>query len=150
MESSIGTENSWWLQWPCSFFLSLLESSLVCRKHGILQSSYRVHFSLWAGFLYYNLSTTDREAFTSVADPRGAGGAPGERPALKLEKIWFFSVKSWFFTRNTPTIFLSAPPITWNPGSAPVPIRHPRTHRAAALWVWALWTSFWIVNMTFH
>jgi hypothetical protein len=69
------------------FILSLLESSLVCRKHGILQSSYRVHFSLWAGFLYYNLSTTDREAFTSVADPRGAGGAPGERPALKLEKI---------------------------------------------------------------
>ena len=28
--------------------------------------------------------------------------------ALKLEKIWFFGVKSWFFTRNTPTIF--APP----------------------------------------
>jgi hypothetical protein len=29
-------------------------------------------------------------------------------PSLKLEKIWFFGVKSWFFTRNTPTIF--APP----------------------------------------
>ena len=26
----------------------------------------------------------------------------------KLEKIWFFGVKSWFFTRNTPTMF--APP----------------------------------------
>ena len=46
----------------------------------------------------------------------------------KLEKIWFFGVKSWFFTRNTPTNF--APPfarrnffkcasLTWNPGSAP-------------------------------
>jgi hypothetical protein len=23
-------------------------------------------------------------------------------PPLKLEKIWFFGVKSWFFTRNTP------------------------------------------------
>jgi hypothetical protein len=22
-----------------------------------------------------------------------------------LEKIWFFGVKSWFFTRNTPKIF---------------------------------------------
>ena len=29
-------------------------------------------------------------------------------PPLKLDKIWFFGVKSWFFTRNTPTIF--APP----------------------------------------
>ena len=73
-------------------------------------------------------------------------GAPPRAP-LKLEKIWFFGVKSWFFTRNTPTIFappsaigknmiclrkivifhtkypkqiLSAPPLTWNPGSAPV------------------------------
>ena len=27
---------------------------------------------------------------------------------LHLEKIWFFCVKSWFFTRNTPKIF--APP----------------------------------------
>jgi hypothetical protein len=46
----------------------------------------------------------------------------------QLKKIWFFGVKSWFFTRNTPkisclpllgAIFLSAPPLTWNPGSAP-------------------------------
>ena len=28
--------------------------------------------------------------------------------SLKLEKIWFFCVKSWFFTRNTPKMF--APP----------------------------------------
>jgi hypothetical protein len=32
----------------------------------------------------------------------------GGAPPLKLENIWFFGVKSWFFTRNTPTIF--APP----------------------------------------
>ena len=30
------------------------------------------------------------------------------RAPLKLEKIWFFGVKSWFFTRNTRKIF--APP----------------------------------------
>jgi hypothetical protein len=50
----------------------------------------------------------------------------GADPPLK--KIWFFGVKSWFFTRNTPKMF--APPsarrnffkcalLTWNPGSAP-------------------------------
>ena len=49
------------------------------------------------------------------ADPEG--GAPP--PPLKLVKIWFVGVISWFFTRNTPEIFappfarrnfLSAPP----------------------------------------
>jgi hypothetical protein len=66
-----------------------------------------------------------------VADFRGGfrGGAPGARPSpLKLEKIWFFGVKSWFFTRNTPKIFtpsfarpnfFKCTPLTWNPGSAP-------------------------------
>ena len=48
---------------------------------------------------------------------------------LRLEKIWFFGLKSWFFTRNTSTIFAPpsarrnffkfTPPLTWNPGSAP-------------------------------
>jgi hypothetical protein len=59
------------------------------------------------------------------------GGALDARPPppLKLEKIWFFGVKSWFFTRNTPTMFAPsyaqrnffkcAPPLTWNPGSTP-------------------------------
>ena len=32
----------------------------------------------------------------------------GDAGADPLEKIWFFGVKSWFFTRNTPTMF--APP----------------------------------------
>jgi hypothetical protein len=44
--------------------------------------------------------------------PGYAGADPGGRtrrsPPLKLEKISFFGVKSWFFTRNTPKIF--APP----------------------------------------
>ena len=56
-------------------------------------------------------------------------GAPGSfpPPPLKLEKIWFFGVKSWFFTRNTPKMFtppsatfFKCAPLTWNPGSAPV------------------------------
>jgi hypothetical protein len=47
----------------------------------------------------------------------------------QLETIWFFGVKSWFFTRNTPNIFappsarrnfFKCAPLTWNPGSAPV------------------------------
>ena len=47
------------------------------------------------------------------ADPgRGAPGAPPP-PPLKLEKIWFFGVKLWFFTRNTPKIF--APPSARRP-----------------------------------
>ena len=38
----------------------------------------------------------------------GSRGRGGVTDPLKLEKIGFFGVKSWFFTRNTPNIF--APP----------------------------------------
>jgi hypothetical protein len=38
----------------------------------------------------------------------GRGGRTRPAPPLKLDKIWFFGVKSWFFTRNIPNIF--APP----------------------------------------
>jgi hypothetical protein len=55
----------------------------------------------------------------------------GARAPPKIGKIiWFFGVKSWFFTRNTPKIiappsarrnfFYVRLPLTWNPGSAPV------------------------------
>jgi hypothetical protein len=46
-----------------------------------------------------------------------------------LERIWFFGVKSCFFTRNIPKFFappsgrrnfFKCAPLTWNPGSAPV------------------------------
>jgi hypothetical protein len=56
------------------------------------------------------------------------GGCTRCAPPLKLEKIWFFGVKSWFFTRNTPKMFappsarcnfFKCAPLTWNPGSAP-------------------------------
>jgi hypothetical protein len=55
-------------------------------------------------------------------------GAHPARAPLKLGKIWFFGVKSWFFTRNTPKFcappsarrfFFECAPLTWNPGSAP-------------------------------
>ena len=36
------------------------------------------------------------------------GRTPPPPPPLKLEKLWFFGVKSWFFTRITPKMF--APP----------------------------------------
>ena len=43
------------------------------------------------------------------ADPGAAPAPPPPPPPpLKLEKIWLFGVKSWFFTRNTPKMF--APP----------------------------------------
>ena len=47
---------------------------------------------------------------TSTFQGRIQGGRTRRAPPpLKLEKIWFFfGVKSWFFTRNTPKIF--APP----------------------------------------
>ena len=46
-------------------------------------------------------------------------------PPSAIGKIGFFGLKSWFFTRNTPTIF--APPTTCIPGSAPViyPVSEP-------------------------
>ena len=49
----------------------------------------------------YNFSFKTK-MISAGADP--VGGAP----PLKLEKILFFGVKSWFFTRNTPKMF--APP----------------------------------------
>ena len=39
---------------------------------------------------------------------QGGGGRRVRPPPLKLEKIWFFGVKSWFFYSKYPKIF--APP----------------------------------------
>ena len=67
----------------------------------------------------------------SGADP-GGGAHPAPPPPPKIgknKKIWFFCVRSWFFTRNTPKLFappsarrnfFKCAPLTWNPGSAPV------------------------------
>ena len=43
-----------------------------------------------------------------------SGRAHPARAPLKLEKIWIFGVKSWFFTRNTPKIFAPPSPIEKN------------------------------------
>jgi len=40
----------------------------------------------------------------------GGRGHTRRTPPLKLEKIWFFCIKSWFFTRNTPRFFKWAIP----------------------------------------
>jgi hypothetical protein len=69
---------------------------------------YTNHFCSYCGFA----STFHAHSYLFRGGSRG-GGAPGTRPPppLKLEKIWFFYVKSWFFTRNIPKIF--APPSAW-------------------------------------
>ena len=61
---------------------------------------------------------------------QGGGAHPARAPPLKLEKIWFFWGKIVIFHTKYPkkfshlpplgAIFLSAPPLTWNPGSAPI------------------------------
>ena len=65
---------------------------ILCLVHFIWRNYGNFYYSIWKG--------------DAGADP-WEGGAP-DAPPLKLGKIWFFSVKSWFFTRNTPKIF--APP----------------------------------------
>jgi hypothetical protein len=57
------------------------------------------------------------------------GSSGGHTPSLKLEKIWFFGIKLWFITRNTPKIFAPSyarrnffkctPSLTWNSGYTP-------------------------------
>ena len=80
------------------------------------------------------------------------GVHPAHTP-LKLEKIRFFGVKSWFFTRNTPIIFappsawghfFKCTPLTWNLGSAPEYILIYRNFQTLFLPLWTLgliWTN---------
>jgi hypothetical protein len=72
-----------------------------CRRmlYIFLMKMIHLYFTNWT---FRRLSYSMRVSYTG-ADP-GGGGAPGA-PPLKLEKTWFFGVKSWFFTRNTPKIF---------------------------------------------
>ena len=76
--------------------------------------------------LLFEVPVPSQESAQSYMEEQVQGGGP---PPLKLEKIEFFGVKSWFFTQNTPQIFappstrrnfFKRPPPTWNPGSAPV------------------------------
>jgi hypothetical protein len=72
---------------------------------------------------YVILIPEARNSKTGADSGEGGGGAPGKN-------MIFFGVKWWFFTWNTPKIFAPpsarrnffkcAPPLTCNPGSAPV------------------------------
>ena len=97
-----------------------------CRRmlYIFLMKMIHLYFTNWT---FRRLSYSMRVSYTG-ADPGGGGT---RRAPLKLEKIWFFGVKLWFFTRNTPNNFAPpsagpnfckcAPtPLTWNPGSARV------------------------------
>jgi hypothetical protein len=63
----------------------------------------------WSPLAIYSAITTYRGVLMCVSQGRiQEGGRTRRAPPLKLEKIWFFCVKSWFPTRNTPKFF--APP----------------------------------------
>ena len=96
------------------------------------------------------------------ADPGGGRirrPPPPPPPPLKLEKIWFFGVKSWFFTRNAPNIFAPPsarriffkcapppPPLTWNPGSAPATCIYSWTVEQIGIYIFLLLkaTQIWL------
>ena len=72
------------------------------------------HMMLEIQFLVWDRHKDVREFNLLMTSQPIAGVDPGVHPArappLKLEKIWFFGLKSWFFTRNTPKMF--TPPST--------------------------------------
>jgi hypothetical protein len=79
-------------------------------------------------YIYHQIIFFLRVTFVLVFKQGRIQGGGGDAP-LKLEKIWFFGVKSWFFTRNTPKMFappfarrnfFKCAPLSWNPGSVPV------------------------------
>jgi hypothetical protein len=71
----------------------------ICYCQGIIHTIDHTQVINWWSLLRYRYTG---------ADPGGVGAHPARAPPLKLEKIWFFGTKSWFFKRNTPKIF--APP----------------------------------------
>ena len=77
------------------------------KKFQIWQSSIvQINLSITSLCLIPKFSTINVNKFLNWCPRDGSRGA---HPAPhKIEKILFFGVKSWFFTRNTPTIF--APP----------------------------------------
>ena len=88
------------------------ENKLIFNETMMRSALYYTNTLSWIFIVPAHWNNSPRLDTSSHSDilPRGGSrreGAPGARP-LKLEKIWFFGVKSWFFTRNTPTIF--APP----------------------------------------
>jgi hypothetical protein len=102
-------------KWKSEKFLTLaLKSFLLIYK----SSNFSKYFGVDAITI---LIVPKEQSFNIDIDIRGGSrGAHSERAPLKLEKNWFFGVKSWFFTRNTPKMFAPfSAPLTSNPGSAP-------------------------------
>jgi hypothetical protein len=73
----------------------LMKSDLKMSSLNI-RTTYHIYYFTWRSMLI---------SFWIDAPGMDPGGAP---PPIKLQKIWFFGVKSWFFTRKIPTTF--APP----------------------------------------
>ena len=74
------------------------------------------HMMLEIQFLAWDRHKDVREFNLLMASQPIAGVDPGVHPArapLKLEKIWFFGLKSWFFKRKTLKIF-APPSAIWN------------------------------------
>ena len=106
--------------WPFEYKKSIwFGKNIFIIPYYAIESVKRKHFYFCEPCLYCLLRR--RETFAVVllcmhvfyvylwctgADPRE--GRTRRAPPQNWEKIWFFGVKSWFFTRNTPTIF--APP----------------------------------------
>ena len=98
-----------WYAFRLTRQISLLEQELLILLEQMGSSSVLVELVVFSRkfSVYSDLSTivcpfvTFRFAIIIVY----RGGSRGCAPHLKLEKIWLFCVKSWFFTRNTPNIY---------------------------------------------
>ena len=98
VDMSIHSGTLFWF-WANQSLLVFLNATCLVEKQQISKSC-KLCFTL--------IQRLHLSVINSGAD---TGGAHQARAPLKLEIIWFFGVKSWFFTRNTPTIFLlSVPP----------------------------------------
>jgi hypothetical protein len=99
----------------------------VCRNHKL--SSFMINHRVC-----YKSSTT-----VAGADP---GGAPEAPLPPKIGKIWFFGVKSWFFTRNTPIFFV--------PSSARLNLFECAPHPNLKSWIrpWVVWLCLNFLSYT--
>ena len=68
----------------------------VCYTFIMFVSSAKVFVCVYAIISYYRYISLVR-----VSCRGGSRGGGTRHAPLKLENIWFFDVKSWFFTRNT-------------------------------------------------
>ena len=75
---------------------------LICNVIWHLQGQWFI-ISFFCSFVCFLFDDYDYQGRIQGGRTRRAPPPPPP-PPLKLEKIWFFGVKSWFFTRNTPKI----------------------------------------------